>query len=187
MERAGFNVSGYGGGRMGTAMRETWGGPRSSPMGADEFESAAAAMMAAQSGHVSGRASDLLAEMTGNESGTRRSIMRAMSAARGTGDESQFLSFLGGGGGTDRNLAAMAFMSRNGMVNPITMSRTDLELGGRGGGSFGDRLSSMWDSLTGEDVDATVSAAEYFAAGGGAAGDLRAEAERLRAGRSATS
>lgn len=185
MERAGFNVSGYGGGRMGTAMRETWGGSRrSGPMGADDFESAASAMMAAQNGYVSGRSADLLEEMSGNEAGTRRSIMRAMSAARGTGDESQFLSFLGGGGGTDRNLAAMAFMSRNGMTNPITMSRNDLEMGGRGGGSLGERLSNMWGSLTGADTDATVSAAEYFAAGGGAASDLRAEAERLRSGTS---
>lgn len=185
LERAGFNVSGYGGGRTGTMMRETWGGPRSGPMGADDLESAASAMMAAQNGYVEGRARDLLSEMTSDESGTRRSIMRAMSAARGTGDESQFLSFLGGRNDSDRSLAAMAFMSSRGMVNPITMSRTDLEMGGVGGGSLGERLGSMWDSLTGADgTDATVSAAEYFAAGGGAASDLRAEAERLRSGTS---
>lgn len=194
MERAGFNVSGFGGGRTGTLMREMTGGRRSafgghfragSAMTEDEVEAASRSMMLAQQGVVSGRAAELLEGMEGNEAGTRRSIMRAMSAARGAGDESQFLSRLGGGRiNTDRSLATMAFMGTRGMNNPITMSRMDIEMAGRGGNSFMDRVGGAWDAAMGNDgTMETVSASEYFAAGGGAASDMRREAENLRSGR----
>lgn len=202
LERVGFNVSGLGSGRQAAELRDAGIGlgavrgiradgsrlfAGGSEMTAAQSQAAMADLSLATGGMVTGRAADLLGGMEGNVAGSRRDILRAMRTARGRGDESQFYSFMGGDHSSDAGLAATAFMARNGMRNPITMSRSDIELAGMGDTSFTGRAGRALSELFGStDTASTVSASQYFAAGGGAAGDLRAEAERLRAGRSSS-
>jgi hypothetical protein len=142
MERFGFDTSGYGGGRRGT-MRREWagshlGGSMIEPgegLGREEMGEASRMMILASSGVVSGRSAELLRGLEGNQGRTTAQIMRAMSAARGSGDETQFMSFLNGGNADPTQSAAYAaYMSRNGMTNPLGLSSTDMRMAGQGGG-----------------------------------------------------
>lgn len=203
LERVGFDVTGLGSGRRAAELREAGIGmgrvtgiradgsriyAGGSEMTAASSRAAMEALTAASSGTVSGRAEELLGGMEGDVAGSRRDILRAMRTARGRGDESQFYSFLRGGTGSDAGLATTAFMARQGMTNPISMSRSDIELAGMGGSGFMDRAGRAMGELfgTADTGMTTVTASEYFAAGGAAASDLRAEAERMRAGRSSS-
>jgi hypothetical protein len=223
MERFGFDTSGFGGGMAGT-RRRTWAGShfgggmidRGAGLSSEEMESASRMMILASSGVVSGRSAELLSGLEGNRGRTTAQIMRAMSAARGAGDESQFMSFLGGGGNADptQSAAYAAYMARNGMTNPLTLSSSDMRMAGQGGGitlgmvgrdllrgvgasivagatgglgllgvassasqEGGLFRSEIYDHLTQGDRG-RMSAADYFASGGGAARDMRARAAR---------
>jgi hypothetical protein len=142
MERFGFDTSGYGGGRRGTRRREWasnhFGGDmieQGAGLSSKEMESASRMMILAGSGVVSGRSAELLRGLEANQGQTGTQIMRAMAAARGTGDETQFMSFLGGNNANPEQSAAYAaYMARHGMHNPLTLSSTDVRMAGQGGG-----------------------------------------------------
>lgn len=220
MMASGFDVGGYGVGEAGRDMREMGvrpGGGRVTGVHADgsrifaggaremtarEYETAANRLSMAAGGRATGgRAEEILEGMGGeNTDATRESILNAMAAAEGRGDVNQFMSFVGGRGrrgesrlDADRGVAITAFMAREGMDNPIMLSSASLELAGRGEETLSGRIGETWDSMFGEDPNATVgtgdrrvTAEEYFAAGGGVGSELRGEADRLRMGTSET-
>jgi len=182
MERFGFDTSGFGGGLRGTQRRGLAGRhlggdlfDRGAGLSSEEMERASRMMILANSGVVSGRSAELLAGLEGNRGRTTAQIMRAMSAARGSGDETQFMSFLGGGNADPTQSAAFAaYMARNGMTNPLTLSSTDLRMAGQGGGITAGmvgrdllRLGAGAVGLATGGIGLGIAAAG-FAAGGGA-------------------